>query len=611
MNVIGACLLFLCATINIGAMMLVSDLMLAGAKMTADKVLSYKEEVNESKPDEKSGTKKNIDSASDPQKLGKCLLKAFEAGKIGIVKKLLPLGEITKLKDFKDIFYWTLLVDDVEILKEVFDKIKLEQGVEGLRDCLRYTWPLTSSLIESCPNIIEFRWMPEKTVSIIRNSDRLKMLRVDAEKKTNVSLDSDAVKVRLCPVGEKVCIVKRKSKEKSCRELYCDDLYIDDDLFDKVYIESWDTAEIRDFANNVICEIKPYSETSKEKVSLPSIISDIQWSRDGSKICTILKDSAQFWDSMTGQAVSTLHQGLGGKIAWSADGKKVAIHFPFDQEGTVEIWNIASNVLITKIKFAHRIYDMAWSPDGGMICSIGSSKLHLWDTSKAEIYYTDDCSGSVNSIEWSPDGKLIAISSVEGTRVCFVNEKKHLDIGNDIQPCRCIWNPDSNAICIVYSCGFAVWDIRKKRRISIDLMTCAPEAVTWSPDGTRLFLGDSIWRLSTMPLDLVARTDLTGESIERLKLLLDTIGDNNMREYCSGFIIDFVIKNIGRHENAADVLTALVNKCKTLESFCNSNALLNLQDAHARLKDDSAQKSKLDDAFFAKFIEKGTDWLEL
>ena len=92
---------------------------------------------------------------------------------------------------------------------------------------------------------------------------------------------------------------------------------------------------------------------------------------------------------MEGIAVAHGHQGSIWAVAWSHDGKYVAtgsIHIPSDdQPGNVRIWDMEKLELIAQFTSVHQPESVSWSPDDRLLAV--SSKLDghiIWDVASQQ-----------------------------------------------------------------------------------------------------------------------------------------------------------------------------------------------------------------------------------
>lgn len=95
------------------------------------------------------------------------------------------------------------------------------------------------------------------------------------------------------------------------------------------------------------------------------------------------------------------------RIAWSPDGQTIAL--PSRSEA-IQLWDVNTEVLLHTFK-GNFNYCVAWSPDGQTLASGGVFRLSLWDTKSRELRWRHRTSiKSTKSLAWSPDGQLLALA---------------------------------------------------------------------------------------------------------------------------------------------------------------------------------------------------------
>jgi WD40 repeat protein len=211
----------------------------------------------------------------------------------------------------------------------------------------------------------------------------------------------------------------------------------------------WSSFRIWDIKKN------NYTELELKNVVALFGANDIAWSTDGSRIAGVTQYSGIVWDLMKRQVTSRLqghHVGLAAvsemaDVAFSPDGTRLATSA---DDRTVVIWDLSTNLPIMRLEKAHTssITSIAWSPDGSKIAS-GSGAHHphpgdntvvVWDLTKHQrsttmiiedphrkvnvdlgvpIFTLRGHSGGVNSVVWSPNGKLLASASDDGTIILW------------------------------------------------------------------------------------------------------------------------------------------------------------------------------------------------
>jgi WD40 repeat protein len=123
---------------------------------------------------------------------------------------------------------------------------------------------------------------------------------------------------------------------------------------------------------------------------------------DAITICTVDGDSLSILDTLPGQFVHSL--------SFSPDGNTLAAGC---YDGAIYLWNTADHQPIGQISgFTSFIYSVAFSRNGEYIAASSQQSLRVWrlsDHKQVEIFQAHR--GPVRSIEFSPDGQVIASAS--------------------------------------------------------------------------------------------------------------------------------------------------------------------------------------------------------
>jgi RNA polymerase sigma factor (sigma-70 family) len=127
--------------------------------------------------------------------------------------------------------------------------------------------------------------------------------------------------------------------------------------------------------------------------------------------------SVKFRDARTGREIRPLKVPWTNRIAFSPDGRSVALSEAGDGTVGVSVWDLDSGKRRHQFTEAgERLYfDITFSPDGKKLAA-GSwneqrPNFHLWDLDSGKKTNSCDPDHWVNSIAFSPDGDLVALGS--------------------------------------------------------------------------------------------------------------------------------------------------------------------------------------------------------
>ncbi|MFQ6040132.1 MAG: dockerin type I domain-containing protein [Candidatus Poribacteria bacterium] len=187
-------------------------------------------------------------------------------------------------------------------------------------------------------------------------------------------------------------------------------------------------------------------------------IASIDFSPDGKLLASGANDQlVKIWNVETGEEIANFegHDDAVLSVDFSPDGKLLASG---SADGTIRLWDVATKQeLSVYTGHKHYVWSIAFSPDGSKLVSGSWDKtVRVWDihdkNTTGNILATFDA--SVLSVDFSPDGKLIAVGILDP------------GYGNTIS----IWNAQTDDL-------IKEFDIKSKYDIA------------FSPDGTKLAAG--------------------------------------------------------------------------------------------------------------------------
>ena len=150
----------------------------------------------------------------------------------------------------------------------------------------------------------------------------------------------------------------------------------------------------------------------------------LEWSSDGIMLASgsgtdkvamhnIAENMVKIWNFSSGEVIASLtgHQDGVLNLKWSPNGSQIA---SASDDKTIMLWN-TTNWTRTAILTGHTlgVLDVDWSPNGTMLVS-GSRdyKIRTWDALNGEPLQRWTEPNCVRSVDWHPNGELIANSGV-------------------------------------------------------------------------------------------------------------------------------------------------------------------------------------------------------
>lgn len=200
----------------------------------------------------------------------------------------------------------------------------------------------------------------------------------------------------------------------------------------------------------------------------------------------------ELWDLATRKKRATLsgHSRNTQAVAFHPDGRRLA---SCAYDGTVRIWDLATEKQLMMLRHPNGVYDVAVSPDGTVLASSGKEDLIFWDLLSGTPTGSISMKGHspANTIAFSPDGKLLATAEGDdlGSRatVWDVNTRKevHSFKGYDNWVRGVAFNPAGTRLATADWGGEGVvWDLATSQQLfRLIGHTGVLDAVAYSPDG--------------------------------------------------------------------------------------------------------------------------------
>ncbi|MHC4176624.1 MAG: WD40 repeat domain-containing protein, partial [Planctomycetota bacterium] len=175
------------------------------------------------------------------------------------------------------------------------------------------------------------------------------------------------------------------------------------------------TARENPERKGVVRLIDPTSgKVLKTLPDLPHPIRGVAFSPNGQLLALWEGDLVRLWDLANEKQQSALKCPSEGlvSLAFSPDGKLLATA-PAEGDGTVTLWNVASQAQAASLPGHRGVTSLAFSPDGKTLaCSSMDGTVRMWDVGRRELRGTlKSRQAHVFAVAFSPDGKTLVTGS--------------------------------------------------------------------------------------------------------------------------------------------------------------------------------------------------------
>lgn len=188
--------------------------------------------------------------------------------------------------------------------------------------------------------------------------------------------------------------------------------------------------------------------------------------------------------------------------SWSPEGRFLATG---SEGGRVKIWKATNGELLTTLIADDEVVDVAWNPAKikNEIAVAHSRSISIWDpASSKKIAVMKGHADKVTSIDWSPNGQILASASLDMS-IKLWNSNQSTLLGtmqgdqqdyNGDKGVTCLkWSPDGSKVAAGGINGsIDIWGGSERKKIkSLSPHEYEVQSVAWSPDGRIIASGSS------------------------------------------------------------------------------------------------------------------------
>lgn len=246
-------------------------------------------------------------------------------------------------------------------------------------------------------------------------------------------------------------------------------------------------ARMVSFAGDVVAELPGSGSTWVEHVA---------WSRDGRRLATASGKIVRIWNEDGSPLLETQpHASTVTALQWGKSGTELATTC----YGGAYLWKIESGANPRHLPFKGSLISLAWSPDERVVaCGSQDCSVHFWRLGTGQDSEMTGYPFKPKALAWDANSSMLATGGdaticiweftgkgPEGTRPIQLSAHK-------AQVTSLVFHPRKALLAsAAQDTGVIVWEPRKgKEPIGFAFLDDTPEAIAWHPQETRLVTSD-------------------------------------------------------------------------------------------------------------------------
>jgi WD40 repeat protein len=241
------------------------------------------------------------------------------------------------------------------------------------------------------------------------------------------------------------------------------------------------------------------------------VFSQVAFSPDGKLLatCGVINGTAKLWEVATWTELPGWKQELADKfqcVAFSPNGKTLALSET--QSKRVKFLDLDAKAWSGQLPAGTNSFRIQYSPDGKLIGLVHPDGVQLWDVNRKKLLRTlrghsflnyalgGYVSEAITGLAFNPDGQLLATCSQDGTvkmrKVSNGTEVRSITVMSARRESfsgltGLAFSPDGKYLVTSgYSTPLTLWEVSSGRKVRSFFGPVSAEAVSFSPDGTRL-----------------------------------------------------------------------------------------------------------------------------